>query len=424
MNLAWYQIKAKIKWCVLNMVSSTWILIRLVCMCLALLGLMLLFRLTLFDNVPMTVFGTVYSNCILILVSLNYYCIGKFFYTACNPAKNVRPVLEPGYLDVGQTPLVRSDRCTEIHSGMPRLTIHNVWILVYGLGLVLFVVSYCFLSMHPVCLACVGIAMGVLSLDELVCPRRRLAPVYASIRASVMICGSISLLLVSADVVWDMVMRYVLSTDLYSICFGLLLPFVSQFIMVAVRDTRHFTLGNMAQICEFGFPFTAFLGVFHLSVAYGQRFQMDTDAAMQSYLLMNNGTSVYDFWYRPANITFQQIIRTDGPFLIYYGLAPFLLVPMVMCYVACVLEGSCIDPLLSLGMTLSIYRFAFSVTPDPSLLGVYGALCCGVGCLVRVTSEGRLMQDPPRLQSETTQLTRRDVLEREMRECQEPDVDA
>jgi hypothetical protein len=267
-------------------------------------------------------------------------------------------------------------------------------------------------------------AVGILSVDELVCPRHPLSPVYLSLRMAALLCGLVGLSLVSADLVGPVVIEYITSLDLYSIFFGLCLPFVAQFIMIAVRDTRHYALGTVAQVCEFGFPFTAFLGIFHLSVAYGQRFQItedDSELMRLSYSSLFNQSLDYSYWYR-HNLTAQSVIRTDGPFLLFYGLTPMLLIPAMVCYVECALEGCSIDSLLSMSIALCIQHFVLVPSGAPSSLGIYGTICCGTATLVRVLCEYRFMlngQDPRRLQVESTHLTQQVVWEREARRARE-----
>jgi hypothetical protein len=57
---------------------------------------------------------------------------------------------------------------TAIVTGVPKLTIENVWILVYGLGAVVFIMSYTCLGVQPISLTCMGVGMGVLGADELI----------------------------------------------------------------------------------------------------------------------------------------------------------------------------------------------------------------------------------------------------------------
>jgi hypothetical protein len=381
----------------------------------SLMGIYLLYRCTIGDMDSLTVFETVYSHCVVILVSLNYYSVYKVIHTICTRSKT--SPLAPR--DRGQsyvnTQAPASHRL-ELIQGMPRLTIQNVWTLVYGLGLVFFVTGYCMLGIQPVCLACVAFAIGILSVDELVCPRTPLSPIYLSLRVAALVSSLVSVSMVSMDLIGDMVVQYVTSVDLYSIFFGLCLPFMAQFIMIAVRDARHYSLGTVAQVCEFGLPFTAFLGVFHLSVAYGQRFQINTDVEQSVSPYFDYGSLFNQSWYGPSNFTAQNVIRMDGPFLLFYGVAPLLLGPTIVCYVSCAMNGTAIDPLLSIGMALCIQRLMRIPTGPFSALGIYGMICCVAALLARILCEYQFIlegRERVSLQMESPHLTERVVWTRE-----------
>jgi hypothetical protein len=354
------------------------ILTRILLMTGSLLLVFFLFRLTLAGEQALTVFQTVYANCIVILVSLLYYCVIKCFYHACYPPKRgrrrvllvQRDQLSSNYLDLQQV-----SSTTDVILGVPRLTIQNVWTLVYGVGFILFVSSYCMLSLHPFCLACVGLAMSILAVDELVCPRRVLNKLYISARSSALLTVIVSLVLVTFDLINSVLVSFVATLDLYSIVFGLCLPFASQFLMITVRDNRRYSLGSVVEVCEFGLPFTAFLGVFHLSVAYGQRFQMISDERPSS----GNQTSAL---HGPEIVAL--LVQTNGPFVLFYSLAPLFVGPAVMGYVSCVLDGSAIDPLLSVSLTLCIQYLVLCTT---STLGIYGTVCCLVAIAIRVLAD-------------------------------------
>lgn len=406
--------------------------LRLAGMTGALLGGFGLHQATLSDGRSPTVFETVYSHCVLVMVTLGYYCSCKLFYVACTASsrRRIQNPAGPSYVDADSLRLGVRQGNTEIVRGLPRLTIQNVWILVYGLGLVFFVNGYCMLGVQPVCLACAGIAMGILSVDELVCPRRQVSPLYLVIRWTALVTGLISLSLVSANLIGPVILQYAESLDFYALFFGICLPFIAQFIMIAVRDTRHFSLGTVGQVCEFGFPFTAFLGLFHLSVAYGQRFQIKADSELDisnAYYyyygsLFNQSLGDYYHFWQAHNLTAQGLIRTDGPFLLFYTLTPLLVVPTLTCYVECVLDGCSIDPMLSLGAALSVQHFILAPRGPMSTLGIYGTVCCVVACGARVLCEYQFMldgHDPPRLQAESPHLTQRVVWEREKRQTQE-----
>jgi hypothetical protein len=362
-------------------------LLRIAGMSASLLAVFGLYRGTI-AGPELSVFQTVYLQCILLLVSLGYYLVLKLCSLACAPRS--RAPVEEARIQIAKEFLTGGGTLT-----VPRLTIWNVWVLVYGLGFVFFITGYCFLGLHPICMAFLGLAIGVLAVDEIACPRASLWPAYVALRALVLGTVVIALVLVSADLFDAAVAAYVTTLDLYSIFFALLLPFCSQFILVVVRDSRRSPLGGVIEICEFGFPFTAFLGIFHLCVAYGQRFQSDVDAqtAFERLVYANNQTqqegSLFDFryWYH-YNAT-QALIETHGPSLVFYSLTPFLVVPALVCYLTCVLEGCAVDPLIALTFALSVQHLITRASGPTSPLGIAGMVFSSLSVVLRVVCEFR-----------------------------------
>ena len=382
-------------------------------------------------------FQTVYAHCILVLVSLGYYCVFKFFFLSCKSkslsvrqqqlltAKTMTAV-SLGYSDH------RDSQMTDLLVKVPRLTIQNVWILVYGLGFVFFITGYCFLGLHPVCLACAGLGVGVLSVDELVCPRVRVSATYTAMRYASLLTSLISLALISVELFETEIVQYITTLDLYSIFFGMALPFGGQFIMIAVRDNRRHTLATVFEVCEFGFPFTAFLGIFHLSVAYGQRFQLTTDSGNLLKTLLNqtiidSSFSSYYYWYHHNNnknnnnITTQELFTDDSSgSLVFYLLAPFLIIPGMISYVNCILEGTAVEPLLSVTLTLCIEHIIAYPSGPASPLGFAATVICIVAVGIRIMCEYEpTIQVKDSLQMETKHLPYNVVWGREKQRIRE-----
>lgn len=379
--------------------------LRIACLAKLLLCVTFLYRLLLATDRSPTVFDTVYAQCIVILVSLVYYCVCKFCLSACYPPKHRprRVSLVPRDAD-GNYVDMQLTTATEVVRGAPRLNIQNVWVFVYGVGFVLFIAGYCVLGLHPLCLASFGCGSVTLALDELVCPRHTLTKLYASARVAVLLTGTVALLLVCASLFQDEFREFTATLDLYSFGFGVCLPLLAHFLMIAVRDSRSFSLGSVVEVCEFGLPFTVFLAVFHLSVAYGQRFQLNVENSVVGLDLFLNQS-----WGHAALSTH---VRTDGPFVLFYGLAPLLVCPCVVGYVSCVLEGSSIDPLLAISLTLCVHLL---VDVPASTLGVYGIVCCCVAIMIRVLAEFSPRLHPHPLSEASSQLGHEVAWERHAR---------
>lgn len=346
--------------------------VRLLVMTGGIVGVFLLHRFTLGTDKKMSVFDAVYGNCIVTLLLLVYYCIYKFCHGACFRVKTLRdrnqvmmiPRAPDGrfYTDVQRV-------MTEVVWGVPRLTLQNVWILVYGVGFIMFVSGYCVLGIQPLCMACFGFAVAVLSVDELVCPQNPLTKLYISVRIGALLSCLIALVLVTAQLLDQMLVDFVETLDLYALTFGLCLPFLAQFLMVAVRESRHYTIGSILEVCEFGLPFAVFLSIFHLSVAYGQQYQLED--------LSNTTGSM-------GVLTFTRVFRTDAPFVTFFTVAPFLVAPSLIGYVTCALKGTAVDTLIAVTVTLCVN---FYLDGPASVLGIYGTVCCGVAVVVRVLAD-------------------------------------
>ena len=376
------------------------IALRIAFICGLLLGNAFLYRLLLSTGKPPTVFDTVYAHCVVTLVALVYYCVGKFCMNACYPPKHRprRVSLVPrdsdgNYVDMQLT------TATEVIRGAPRLNLQNVWVFVYGVGFILFIAGYSVLGLNPLCLASFGFGMGTLALDELVCPRHAMTQLYTSVRVGALLTGTVSVCLVTMDLFRVEILEFASKLDIYSFVFSVCLPNLAPFITIAVRDNRRFSVGSVLEVCEFGLPFTAFLGVFHLCVAYGQRFELESSSVVGHGLFLN------ETWNR-AVLSAQ--IRTDGPFFLFYALTPLLVCPAVFAYVSCVLEGCSIDPLLAVGLALCVHVL---VESDISPLGIYGTICCAVAVCIRVV--GVFSADfPLHPRSEPSHLTQEIVWER------------
>jgi hypothetical protein len=392
------------------------VFLRIATMAAALIATFSLFKGTLGGKKEISVFETVYANCIIIMVSLCYYCVVKFIFLSCYPSKIIvrRVVLAPRNSDGSYLDLHQAGSTTEIVSGVPRLTIQNVWILVYGVGFIMFVISYCIVGLNPFCLACAGLACSMLGIDELICPRTRLNKLYAIIRLAALMTGIVSVLLVTVDLIDKVMIEFVSTLDLYSIVFGFCLPFGAQFLMVAVRDNRRYTLGSVVEVCEFGFPFTVFLGIFHLSVAYGQRYQMSYATTAEYDPPFNKSLAFYH--WDSKNLSLDSILLTDGASLLFYCVAPLFVAPSLFAYTACVIEGSAIDPLLSISLALCVQYFSLCET---STLGIYGTVCCSLAIICRVLGEFTPVLNDFHPQSENTLLTQQVVWEREARVARE-----
>jgi len=345
--------------------------------------------------------GEFYSTHVgsLVLIStLGFYALGKLGQIAFVRPRHVLDRRPSQYLGV-------DGGRTEIVMGLPKLTIENIWILVYGLGACFFVITYCMLGIEPVCLNCMGISLGALCLDELVFPRRELNRIYKAVRVAAFLAGITSLVLVFVDHFQYILDRYLSSSDWPAAITGLGMPFLSQLLMLCMRDYRKYTVGGVLEMCEFGFPFAVIISVCLLSSAEGERRQ--TSAEFMYSSLVNETME----WYH--NLTVPEADHSVTKWGIFLGLAPLLLAPSVVLYVACALDGTAVDSLLCISLVVSI---EYSTSAAPTVIHIYACLCSLVGMLLRVCSEYSPRDLPAFTQQDEMQLTSKAI--RKPREAQ------
>lgn len=356
-------------------------------------GLLALHDVMLVNTIHNEEFYSLYVISVLALSCLIYYVLCKLLQLAMRPTVViVRPSMASQYLNI------RPAASTELVMGLPKLTIENVWILVYGLGTVYFVTGYSMLGLEPTSLACVGLSMGVLCMDELAYPRLEMSKAYLSLRVAVLLTVFAGLVLVCSDMILYVISRYFTSMDPSQLFFGVGMPFLSQFLMLLVRDHRKYTLGSVLEVCEFGFPFTVILSVAILGAAEGQR------QVTSTYAQVYNATMS---WY--LNVTSREQADSVGSVLAFYGLAPVLVAPAIIIYTECILDGNAIDALLSVSMALSI---GHCTRVSSSTLSVYALICNSVAIIGRAIGEYHPMLGNSFMQEPSTQLSERAIREK------------
>jgi hypothetical protein len=319
--------------------------------------------------------NSAYLGSLVVICTLGYYVLGKIGQAAAgNPLQGRHGTRSPAvYMDMQQ------QGKTAIVTGVPKLTIENVWILVYGLGAVVFIMSYTCLGVQPISLTCMGVGMGVLGADELIHPRREMLAVHAAVRIGALLSGLTALCLVFVESFGEMIVRFLSSGNWPAAVGGIGLPFLSQFGMLCVRDYRRYTVGGVIEMCEFGLPFAVILSCCLLWTAEASRRQAGEEA---SYALLYNETMS---WYR--NLTVDRAQDPVASWAVYLSLVPLLLAPTLVLYVACILEGCAVDPLLGVSLAVAIQ---YTIWAGPSVLNIYALLCSCVGVVLRTCSELQL----------------------------------
>jgi len=151
-----------------------------------------------------------------------------------------------------------NDARTEVHRGVPRLTMQHVWVLVYGLGGVLFVTSFCLLSLHPVSCACLSAGLHFVAAVEmskipepLTCGRVCTKVVVLTL--SVVAC------VLSTAAHWNTHPDEALTPSY--LFYYVLLPFLAPLVLTLVKAQTDYSVGLVTETCEFGLPFALILAV-------------------------------------------------------------------------------------------------------------------------------------------------------------------
>jgi len=344
--------------------NTVFVVCRLVSMTLALLGLNLIYNSLLNPDSYNSIFDTVYISTIVILVSLFYYiickCILSFLLGYKKSQKN-RPK-DITYMDMQE---IKS----EIIRSLPKLTMENVWILVYGLGIVFYVLIYCFVGVQPVCFSCMAISLGVLCVDEITNTDKKYRRIYLFGRGLIILATLTAVTMVTIDISAVLIDAYINNLDLFSLFFGIILPFSIQFIMLTVKDHRQYTIGTLLELCEFGLPFSCILSGIYLFTCYGHNFQLNAHVNQSIYWNLNQ--------------TISSIDATENN-LLFYVTAPFLAVPAVLLFTSSILDNCAIDSLLSIVMAMSVEHF---IRSPPSEFAIYSLIINIVAILLRMMIE-------------------------------------
>jgi len=263
-------------------------------------------------------------------------------------------------------------RC-EIVRSLPKLTMENVWILVYGLGVVFYVLNYCFVGIQPVCFSCMAISLGVLCIDELTNTNKKYRRIYLFGRGFIVLATLTAVTMVTVDISSVLIDQYFNNLDLFSLFFGIIMPFSIQFIMLTVKDHRQYTVGTILEICEFGLPFSCILSGLYLFTCYGHNFQLNT------YF---NQTIDWNF-NQNLNQTMNTITNTESNIL-FYIVAPFLAAPAALMFTSSILDDCAIDSLLSITMAMTVEHF---IKSPPSACAIYALIITLVAILLRIIFE-------------------------------------
>ena len=364
------------------MSAMVFVFLRLMYMTSSLVTLLFIYRHLFKVDETVSVFESANVFSMIVMSTLVYYCLGNFCYAALHPPTFARRTRQVNEMYLGM-----ETGTTQIITGVPKLTMANVWLLVYGLGFVLFTTGYCIMGIEQISCTFLGVSMCVLGLDELLPPRHSLSMGYRCVRYVSLLTAVACLMLLCVDLTNDINRTIFDRPDIYKLVFGVLMPFVSQFLMIMVKDYRKYTLGTLLEVCEFGFPFTAMLSVVFVGGVYGQSSVRETE--LGSKMIASTFSNDTVTWFR--NYTAYRVIEPNTPYIVFYVVAPFLITPTIILYVSCVLVGKAIDPILSLCASLAIERVFMSLS-GVTVLSIYALSLAIFGMAVRIMGECRLVE--------------------------------
>jgi len=199
----------------------------------------------------------------------------------------------------------------------------------------------------------------------------------------ILLMGVVTIVLLCADMADLIMTSFFVYFRPSTLLFGLAMPFISQFLMLMVKDYRKYTLGTVIEVCEFGFPFTVILSVLFLCATMGlggeQAIAMDG-----AYEAVSNNTM---HWL--MNYTTYEMIEANQSLILFHVISPLLLVPTIVLYTSCILVGKAIDPILSLGASLAIDKLLY-MDSTSSPIPYYALAVVILGMLVRVLGEYKL----------------------------------
>lgn len=139
----------------------------------------------------------------------------------------------------------------------PELTIENVWIHVYGWGILIFVSTYCLSGIYIQASCWWSFGMLVLCIDELIC---------IDVDRRVVFIMGLTIIVSVVSVWWGIVGRDAKDQTLSEIFVGVSGPALVPFIFFSVRSSVRDSVRDIPKIFEFAAPFVLVISVFVLAV--------------------------------------------------------------------------------------------------------------------------------------------------------------
>ena len=311
-----------------------------------------------------SLYRTVHLSSLTVIVTLVYYAIAEAFRRLSPRAWGLRrreedyerldtPVepVDPA-APAASAPLIEPDQPTP---PPVRLTIHDLWRLVYGLGFVFFVTLYSLSGQQASCLYFFGLGLVCVCIDDALEPWRA-----GEARARTLELVSLGLafsglmLLARGTVAHGLFGLDPLSPTLFGGMCGVVLPFLAPLLMLSVKNQERLRTADMFELSEFAMPFMFILAA--------------------GFLFMDSA------W--------EDGVKTIPPdILSILFVSPLLATPLLVIITTAVLRCHSLDPLLGVGFLAGARAWLD--------LGVYDPHCAAGGALVALALGARIASVQP-----------------------------
>jgi len=315
------------------------------------------------------------------------------------------------YSEVSDRPLIQSKRedCEDPNTpleqqpdaGRARLTMGNIWGLVYGLGISFFVGLYCLSGEQPICTQFFSGGLLVLCIEDLQRPlgfapyssRNRILECLACLMAftSVVMACFISLGVSGYVDVLN-------NTDPFSIFVGVIFPFAAPLVIGTLKNSPNIHVGDMIELCEFGMPFLFIIGVGFTAVTDAQRINLLGLFGTTQQYNTTVTSSVADSTNWINGVDFESIA-------VILATAPLFSIPILIFIATATLRNHAVDSLISIALVMVgilLVDKGISAFTDPlSICAIITAKLCLV---MRLSSTAYVPgpQEPVQLSEENT----------------------
>lgn len=150
---------------------------------------------------------------------------------------------------------------TEFQKGRPRLHMNDVWVLVYGVGICYYVINYVFTCLDLLSMQFIGYGIFLLIIQEVASSGKSVLHgdnVLYLMGACFMF---VAMIIKGSDKGYEHVAVPFQKSDLWTISYGIILPFCTIVIFLNIKIDNKYTFGDFYELCEFGFPFAYIMAV-------------------------------------------------------------------------------------------------------------------------------------------------------------------